>query len=72
MGKASEFRKQFGEEQDGSSSEKVNRIYAEIKKNGHKLKNVIWHESLSHKELAELKKEGFSVVFDNNCYTITW
>lgn len=71
MGKAAEFRKQFGEE-PSSSSDNVNRIYAEIKKNGDKLKNVIWHEPLSHKELAELKKEGFSVGYDNSCYTIAW
>jgi hypothetical protein len=72
MGKADEYRKKFGGEARSSSSESVQRIYDEIEKNGDKLKNIIWHESLSHKDVAELKKEGFSVGFENNCYTISW
>jgi hypothetical protein len=71
MSKASEIRKKFGGVNDDQSSE-TKVIYDEIERIADKCKSLIWHEQLSHNAVRELKKEGFSVGFENNCYIITW
>lgn len=71
MSKAKEIRKKFGGEQPEQSSE-VKRIYDEIERIADKCKSLIWHEQISHNAVRELKKEGFSIGYENNCYIITW
>ena len=71
MSKAKEIRKKFGGDQPEQSSE-VKRIYDEIERIADKCKSLIWHEQINHNTMRELKKQGFSVGYENNCYIITW
>lgn len=71
MSKASEIRKKFGGSADDNPAE-LKQIYDEIERIADKCKSLIWHEQLSHNAMKELKKEGFSVGYENNCYIITW
>ncbi len=69
MSKASELRAKFGQ---SSSDGQYGEIIAEIERIGHLCKNLIWHTQLSADTIKKLKKEGFKIEFENNCYTITW
>ncbi|MEY2869456.1 MAG: hypothetical protein RIR01_1947 [Bacteroidota bacterium] len=71
MSKANEIRKKFGGSGDENTAE-LKQIYDEIERIADKCKSLIWHEQISHNAMKELKKEGFSVGFENNCYIITW
>jgi hypothetical protein len=71
MSKAQEIRKKFGGSNDEQPSE-INEIYKEIERIAGKCKSLIWHQQISHNVMKELKKEGFSVGYENNCYIITW
>lgn len=66
--KAEEIRKKFGSENFGE----YDRIIQEIEKIAHLCKNYIHHERLSTDTIKKLKKEGFTIEFENNCYTIGW
>jgi hypothetical protein len=46
-------------------------IIQEIEKYGHVLKNVIIHHKLGADTIKKLKKEGFDIGFENNCYIIS-
>lgn len=70
MSKAQEFRKKFGKS-SGDTSE-LSKIYAEIENIGEKCKNLIYHDEISYATKKELKKQGFSLDFDNGCYIISW
>lgn len=71
MSKASEIRKKFGGNEDDKPSE-IQEIYNEIEHIADKCKSLIWHKPIGHNVMRELKKEGFSVGYENNCYIITW
>lgn len=70
MSKAEEIRKKFGVESDQTSE--VKQIYDEIERIADKCKSLIWHDQISHNAMKELKKQGFSIGYENNCYIITW
>lgn len=70
MSKAEEIRKKFGVESEQTTE--VKQIYDEIERIADKCKSLIWHEQISHNAMKELKKQGFSVGYENNCYIITW
>ena len=70
MSKAEEIRKKFGVESNQTTE--VKQIYGEIERIADKCKSLIWHEQISHNAMKELKKQGFSVGYENNCYIITW
>lgn len=68
MSKAEELKKRFGGQE---SIGEYDQIIREIERIGHLCKNLIWHTKLSSDTLKKLKKEGFSVEFENNCYFIS-
>ena len=70
MGIADQIRKEHGIPGDGS--EEFDKIIADIRAIADKCKSYIYHEKMSHKTMSKLKKEGFSVGFENNQYIITW
>lgn len=70
MSKAEEIRKKFGVESNQTSE--VKQIYDEIERIADKCKSLIWHDQISHNAMKELKKQGFSIGYENNCYIITW
>jgi hypothetical protein len=70
MSKAEEIRKKFGVESEQTTE--VKQIYDEIERIADKCKSLIWHDQISHNAMKELKKQGFSVGYENNCYIITW
>jgi hypothetical protein len=72
MNKAEEIRKKFGGNNESSQPSEINEIYNEIERIADKCKSLIWHEQISHNVMRELKKQGFSVGYENNCYIITW
>jgi hypothetical protein len=70
MSKAEEIRKKFGVKSEQTTE--VKQIYDEIERIADKCKSLIWHDQISHNAMKELKKQGFSVGYENNCYIITW
>lgn len=70
MSKAEEIRKKFGVESEQTTE--VKQIYDEIERIADKCKSLIWHDQISHNAMKELKKQGFSIGYENNCYIITW
>lgn len=47
------------------------QIILDIEKYGEWLKNLTIHHKLGADTIKKLKKEGFSVEFENNCYIIS-
>ena len=70
MGKAEVFRLKLGESKQDVSE--IDRIYAEIEKNGDILQNIVWHDPITNATKKELLKEGFTVDYENNCFIISW
>ena len=68
MSKAEEIKKKFG---GGESTGEYDQIIQEIERLAPRCKNLIWHFKLGNDTLKKLKKEGFSVEFENNCYIIS-
>lgn len=69
MSKAQEIRKKFGE---GNNDSDYDKIIAEVERLAGRCKNIIIHHKLSNDTLKKLRKEGFNIEFENNCYFISW
>jgi hypothetical protein len=69
MGLAEQIRKEHGA---GGNDSQFDAVTRDIKAIAHHCKNYVWHSALSADTVKRLKKEGFSVEFENGCYTISW
>lgn len=67
MGKASEINKKFG-----TSQSEYDVIIKEIESIAHVCKSLIWHEEISNELGKKLKKEGFKIEREDECYIIKW
>ena len=67
MGKVAEIRKRFG-----TSQSDYDRIIKEIESIATTCKSLIWHEDIAKETGNLLKKEGFTISYENGCYTIKW
>ena len=65
--KIDDLKARFG----GGDPTEYEYIIQEIEKYGHVLKNVIIHHKLGADTIKKLKKEGFDIGFENNCYIIS-
>lgn len=68
MKKVDQLKAKFG---GTESVGEYDQVIQEIEKYGHLLKNVIIHHKLSADTIKKLKKEGFTIEFENNCYFIS-
>lgn len=65
--KIDEIKARFG----GGDPTEYEHIIRQVEKYGEWLKNIHIHHKLGADTIKKLKKEGFTVEFDNNCYVIS-